>query len=83
MVGSDPGGLLCPYVVSGYRKSTSPSQEDRVAVPTVTNGGHPIGRDRAAWGGSHPRQCNLLHANQTVRLAQGRGELRRFRGRAQ
>jgi len=27
MVGSGPGGLLYPYVVRGYRKSTSPAQE--------------------------------------------------------
>jgi hypothetical protein len=28
MVGSGPGGLLYPYVVRGYRKSTSPAQEE-------------------------------------------------------
>jgi hypothetical protein len=28
MVGSGPGGLLYPYVVRGYRKSTSPDQEE-------------------------------------------------------
>jgi hypothetical protein len=27
MVGSGSGGLLYPYVVRGYRKSTSPAQE--------------------------------------------------------
>ena len=28
MIGSGPGGLLYPYVVRGYRTSTSPAQEE-------------------------------------------------------
>ena len=33
MVGSGPGGLLYPYVVLGYRKSTSPAQEELFGPP--------------------------------------------------
>ena len=45
MVGSGPGGLLYPYVVRGYRQSTSPAQEDSLKsqeferLPTSIPGG--------------------------------------------